>query len=150
MRRARRSGFYNDVFEVFDVQRRTVAHYILVVDFQTFEFRDLDKREMIAVALAELPSHVEAFGFILGRLGHVPEPHLGPMARRRAGSRALDIMLVRFLSPRCHFAVGFRIRCPRAASGRHGPPRDDISVRPDVSSEEFRMEDAGEDLRAVG
>ena len=114
-------SFYNDLFEVFDVRRRTVARYeehvtkldnrrgfidlfwpgvliveqksagrdldkaygqageyfdalpeadrpryILVSDFQTFELRDLDERETVAFPLAELPSHVEAFGFILG------------------------------------------------------------------------------------
>ena len=114
-------SFYNDLFDVFDVRRRTVARYeehvtklgnrrgfidlfwpgvliveqksagrdldkaygqageyfdalpeadrpryILVSDFQTFELRDLDERETVAFPLDELPSHVEAFGFILG------------------------------------------------------------------------------------
>ena len=114
-------SFYNDFFEVFDVQRRTVARYeervakldnhsgfidlfwpgvliveqksagrdlakaykqagdyfdalperdrpryILVSDFQTFQLHDLDERENVAFRLAELPAHVEAFGFILG------------------------------------------------------------------------------------
>ena len=40
--------------------------YILVSDFQTFELHDLDEREKISFLLKELPSHVEAFGFILG------------------------------------------------------------------------------------
>ena len=40
--------------------------YILVGDFQTFELHDLDERETVAFSLADLPAHVEAFGFILG------------------------------------------------------------------------------------
>ena len=40
--------------------------YILVSDFQTFELHDLDERETVAFPLADLPVHVEAFGFILG------------------------------------------------------------------------------------
>ena len=40
--------------------------YILVSDFQHFELHDLDERETVAFALAKLPDHVEAFGFILG------------------------------------------------------------------------------------
>ena len=114
-------SFYNAFFDVFAVQRRSVAHdeahvakldnrsgfidlfwpgvliveqksagrdlkaafeqageyfdalpecdrprYILVSDFQTFELHDLDERETITFALADLPAHVEAFGFILG------------------------------------------------------------------------------------
>ena len=115
-------SFYNDFFEIFGVQRRTVARYeehvtkkldntsgfidlfwpgvliveqkstgrdltkaydqasdnfdalperdkpryILVSDFQTFELHDLDEREAVAFPLADLPNHVEHFGFILG------------------------------------------------------------------------------------
>ena len=115
-------SFYNDFFEIFGVQRRTVARYeehvtkkldntsgfidlfwpgvliveqksagrdltmaydqagdyfdalperdrpryILVSDFQTFELHDLDERETVAFPLADLPKHVEHFGFILG------------------------------------------------------------------------------------
>ena len=40
--------------------------YILVSDFQTFELHDLDERQVVAFLLADLPGHVEAFGFILG------------------------------------------------------------------------------------
>ena len=40
--------------------------YILVSDFQTFELHDLDERDKIRVNLAELPQHVEDFGFIMG------------------------------------------------------------------------------------
>lgn len=35
-------------------------------DFQTFELHDLDKREVVAFRLSDLPAHVEKFGFILG------------------------------------------------------------------------------------
>ncbi len=40
--------------------------FILVSDFQTFELHDLDERESVTFALADLPAHVESFGFILG------------------------------------------------------------------------------------
>ena len=115
-------SFYNDFFEVFGVQRRTVARYeqhvakldnhsgyidlfwpgvliveqksagrnleaakeqageyfdalsenerpryILVSDFQVFNLYDLDEREEVLFHLAELPSQVEAFGFIIGQ-----------------------------------------------------------------------------------
>ena len=40
--------------------------HILVSDFQTFELRDLDERAEYSFELAELPDHVEKFGFILG------------------------------------------------------------------------------------
>ena len=114
-------SFYNDFFEVFGVQRRSVGRYekhvekldnrsgyidlfwpgvliveqksagrdletaygqageyfdalpeserprfILVSDFQNFELHDLDEREDVAFPLADLPAHVESFGFILG------------------------------------------------------------------------------------
>ena len=45
---------------------RDRPRYILVSDFRSFELRDLDERETVAFPLAELPRHVEAFGFILG------------------------------------------------------------------------------------
>ena len=35
-------------------------------NFQTFELHDLDEREAVAFPLADLPAHVESFGFILG------------------------------------------------------------------------------------
>ncbi len=37
-----------------------------VSDFQTFEFHDLDEGETASFALADLPAHIEKFGFILG------------------------------------------------------------------------------------
>ena len=40
--------------------------YILVSDFQTFELHDLDEREEISFPLADLPEHVDSFGFIRG------------------------------------------------------------------------------------
>ena len=40
--------------------------YILVSDFQSFELYDLDTREHKRFTLADLPAHVEVFGFILG------------------------------------------------------------------------------------
>ena len=114
-------SFYNDFFQVFGIERRSVAryeahvakldnrsgfidlfwpgvlvveqksagrdlvraydqageyvdalpenqrpHYILVSDFQTFELHDLSERETVRFPLADLPGHVEKFGFILG------------------------------------------------------------------------------------
>ncbi len=45
---------------------RERPRFILVSDFQTFELHDLDEREVVTFPLAALPTHVEAFGFILG------------------------------------------------------------------------------------
>ena len=45
---------------------RERPRFILVSDFRTFELHDLDERETVAFPLADLPAHVEAFGFILG------------------------------------------------------------------------------------
>ena len=43
-----------------------LPRYLLLSDFQTFELYDLDENENVAFTLAELPQHVEKFGFILG------------------------------------------------------------------------------------
>ena len=58
---------YDQAGEYFDaLPEHERPRYILVSDFQTFELHDLDEREEISFLLRELPSHVEAFGFILG------------------------------------------------------------------------------------
>ena len=46
---------------------RDHPRYVLVSNFQTFELHDLDERTNVSFALAELPDHVEDFGFICGR-----------------------------------------------------------------------------------
>ena len=46
---------------------REKPRYILVSDFQSFVLEDLSERVRTAFALAELPDHVQAFGFIIGR-----------------------------------------------------------------------------------
>jgi len=43
-----------------------LPRYVLLCDFQSFELIDLDTREEVRFGLAELPAHVEAFGFIVG------------------------------------------------------------------------------------
>jgi hypothetical protein len=43
-----------------------LLRYLLLSDFQTFELHDLDEGDAVAFMLAELPDHVEKFGFILG------------------------------------------------------------------------------------
>ena len=53
-----------DYFDALSEQDR--PRYILVSDFQTFELRDLYERERAFFTLADLPHHVEKFGFILG------------------------------------------------------------------------------------
>ena len=45
---------------------RDRPRYRLVCDFRTFELYDRDERETASFDLAELPQHVERFGFILG------------------------------------------------------------------------------------
>ncbi len=58
---------YDQAGEYFDaLPERDRPRYILISDFQTFELHDLDERETISFALAELPLHVEEFGFIIG------------------------------------------------------------------------------------
>ena len=55
------AGGYFDALAEHDRPR-----YIMVSDFRTFELHDLDERETVAFKLADLPKHVEHFGFILG------------------------------------------------------------------------------------
>ncbi len=58
---------YDQAAEYFDaLAEHERPRYILVSDFQTFELRDLDEDETSSFTLAELPNHVEEFGFILG------------------------------------------------------------------------------------
>ena len=58
---------YEQAGEYFDaLPERERPRFILVSDFQTFELHDLDEREVVAFPLADLPAHVESFGFILG------------------------------------------------------------------------------------
>ena len=58
---------YGQAGKYFDaLPERDRPRYILVSDFQTFELHDLDERETVVFSLADLPGHVEEFGFILG------------------------------------------------------------------------------------
>jgi len=58
---------YEQAGEYFDaLPERDRPRFILVSDFQTFELHDLHEREAVAFPLADLPAHVESFGFILG------------------------------------------------------------------------------------
>jgi len=58
---------YGQAGEYFDaLPERERPGHILVSDFQTFELYDLDERARTAFSLADLPDHVEKFGFILG------------------------------------------------------------------------------------
>jgi len=43
-----------------------LPRYILLSDFQSFELYDLDSDESLKFSLAELPKHVDKFGFITG------------------------------------------------------------------------------------
>ena len=55
------AGTYFDALPERDRPR-----YQLLCDFQTFELLDRDEREETRFALADLPQHVEKFGFIIG------------------------------------------------------------------------------------
>ncbi len=58
---------YEQAAEYFDaLPAREHPRFILVSDFRTFELHDLDERETAAFPLADLPRHVEKFGFVLG------------------------------------------------------------------------------------
>lgn len=53
--------------EYFDALKETDRpRFQLLCDFQTFQLLDRDTREETAFALADLPKHVEKFGFIMG------------------------------------------------------------------------------------
>ena len=53
--------------EYFDaLPERDRPRYQLLCDFQTFEILDRDEREETRFALADLPRHVEKFGFVIG------------------------------------------------------------------------------------
>jgi len=43
-----------------------LPRFILLSDFQTFELYDLEKDEELHISLADLPKHVEKFGFLIG------------------------------------------------------------------------------------
>lgn len=60
-RAAEQAGEYFDALKESERPR-----YQLVCDFQNFELLDRDEGEAIAFQLADLPKHVEKFGFILG------------------------------------------------------------------------------------
>ncbi len=49
-----------------DIAEHEQPRFILVSDFQTFKLTDLDTRESTAFALADLPKHIEKFGFMIG------------------------------------------------------------------------------------
>ena len=58
---------YGQAGEYFDaLPERDRPRYILLSDFQTFELHDLAERQKLTFPLADLPDHVEEFGFILG------------------------------------------------------------------------------------
>ncbi len=57
----KQAGTYFDALPDSDRPR-----YQLLCDFQTFELLDRDEREEVSFTLADLPKHVEKFGFILG------------------------------------------------------------------------------------
>ncbi len=57
----KQAGAYFDA-----LPERNRPRYQLLCDFQTFELLDRDEREETRFALADLPQHVEKFGFIIG------------------------------------------------------------------------------------
>ena len=58
---------YGQAGEYFDaLPEHERPRYILVSDFRTFELHDLSERATVSFPLAELPAHVEDFGFIVG------------------------------------------------------------------------------------
>ena len=58
---------YDQAGEYFDaLPERQRPRYILVSDFQHFELRDLSERQTVSFGLADLPDHVDKFGFVVG------------------------------------------------------------------------------------
>jgi hypothetical protein len=57
----------SQAFDYFPgIKEADLPRYVLVSDFQLFELYDLDEGTETRFALADLPGHIEAFGFILG------------------------------------------------------------------------------------
>lgn len=54
-----------DYFDALKQEER--PRYLLLSDFQTFEFRDLDTGETAFFPLKDLPRHIDKFGFLIGR-----------------------------------------------------------------------------------
>lgn len=95
---------------------RERPRYLLLCDFQNFELLDLDEGEEARFTLAELPSNVEKFGFILGvqkRTFRDEDPVNAEAAKLMAdlhdrllevgyGGRELELFLVRIVF--CLFA----------------------------------------------
>ena len=48
------------------LKEHELPRYVLLCDFQHFELHDLDESTCTTFALADLPAHIEAFGFVLG------------------------------------------------------------------------------------
>ena len=58
---------YGQAGEYFDaLPEHQRPRYILVSDFRTFELHDLSERATVSFPLADLPSQVETFGFVVG------------------------------------------------------------------------------------
>ena len=80
---------YGQAGEYFDaLPERERPGHILVSDFQTFELYDLDERKRTVFSLADLPAHVEKFGFILGLRRAAPFAIRTPPTSRPPNSRA--------------------------------------------------------------
>ena len=158
---------YEQAGEYFDaLPERDRPRYILVSDFQTFELHDLDEREVVEFALADLPAHVESFGFILGvqrRTFRDQNPAnieaaelVGTAARRARGCgtwgarsrtlpRAGRILHVR----RRHRHVRVARHLPRLHRDTHGRGRDRSRVvaRPTVQDARLAGGPARDDAR---
>ena len=74
---------YDQAGEYFDaLLERDRPRYILVSDFQSFVLHDLDERTISAFPLADLPDHVEEFGFIRRRAAPgLSRPRTRPISR---------------------------------------------------------------------
>ena len=92
-----------------------LPRYILLSDFATFELYDLDEDDHVFFTLADLPQHVEKFGFHPRRpKAHLPRPgsgqHRSIRARRSTSRRAGRLRLHRPRSrtvprPHCFLSV---------------------------------------------
>ena len=91
------------------LEEAELPRYLLLSDFQTFELHDLEQGDEIAFALAELPQHVERFGFILG------------VQRREFRDQDPVNIEASELMGRLHDAL--------AAEGHEGPDLEQILVR---------------------
>lgn len=135
---------------------------VVACDFGSFQFLDLDTREVRSFALSELPHHVRLFGFLVEEQIRVVD-EASPVNRDAAERMArlhqalyysgyvghrLELFLVRLVF--CHFADDARIFEPKAFENylRHRTSADGSDVGP-LIAKLFEVLNTPEDQRST-